>query len=119
MLRAYARVVGLGLVALGLMGFVSALGWALATNFYHVAVGSFFIYAGFLQRDAEDIRSIVGGLGTLLLLVKGATIVLSLLFSASPLYGPIEISCLVVGLLSILAARYLRDGTPAGGDRDS
>lgn len=70
MLRLYARIVGLVLVLIGLAGLVDVMGVSIATSFYHAAVGAFFTYLGFWQADTLVIRSVVGGMGVVLLLVK-------------------------------------------------
>jgi hypothetical protein len=77
------------------------------TNFYHVAVGAFFAYLGFLQRDTKVVRQVVGGMGVLLVFVEGAAIVVLLLSGENPLIEPIEVIYLALGILCILAAKYL------------
>lgn len=114
MLRTYASAAGIVLISLGLAGFLGAMGTDLPANFFHLGVGSMFAYLGFFQRDTEVVRKMVGGLGVLLLVVKGFVIVAPLLWEEPPLLAPIEITCLVVGLLSTLAARYLHDKRAAG-----
>jgi hypothetical protein len=59
-------------------------------------------------RDPEALRQMVGGLGVLLLVVKVVTILVPLLWQEPLHWGPIEVTCLLVGITSILAARYLR-----------
>ncbi len=113
-IRAYARVVGVGLILLGIAGLVSVVGLNPPANIFHLGVGGIFAYVGFLQRDVLVIRALVGGLGLLLLLVKGVVIVAPLLWGEAPLLAPVEITCLVVGILSVLAARYLPSGTSEG-----
>ncbi len=103
-LRAYARFAGLALVSLGLAGFIGVLGWDPLASFYHLCVGLFFAYAGFLQGDLVVVRRLVGGLGVLLLLVKVTTILTPLAWGGHAQHGPIEISCLIVGVISILVA---------------
>ena len=115
MLRLYARIVGLILVSLGLAGLVGVVEVSAATSFYHAAVGALFAYLGFWQRDVLVVRTVVGGMGVMLLLVKGITMSVPLLWGGAPLLGPMEVTCLVVGVLSILAARYLRDNAPTAG----
>lgn len=105
---------GLVLILLGLAGLADIVGLNLPVNIFHLGVGGLFAYVGFFQKDASVVRTVVGGLGLLLLLVKGVVIVAPLLWGESPLLSPIEITCLVVGLLSILAARYLPTGTSEG-----
>ena len=112
MLRAYARIVGIVLLLSALVGGANVINTAWPVDFFHATVGAIFAYIGFLQRDTEVVRQAVGGMGLLLLLVKGATIVAPLLWGETLLRGPIEITCLVVGALSVLAARYLRDSPP-------
>ncbi len=112
MIRAYAKIVGMLLVLIGLVGLVGVISTVRPTDLFHLAVGILFAYLGFLQRDTEVVRQVVGGMGVLLLLVKGTVILAPLLWGEPPFHGPIEITCLVVGLLSILVARYSRDRTP-------
>ena len=79
MLRAYARIVGIVLLLSALVGGANVINTAWPVDFFHAAVGAIFAYIGFLQRDTEVVRQAVGGMGLLLLLVKGATIVAPLL----------------------------------------
>ena len=111
MLRSYTRIVGLGLVLFGLAGLVDIVGLEPPANIFHLGVGGLFAYAGFMHKDVSIVRTIVGGLGLLLLLVKGTVIVAPLLWGDAPLFAPVEITCLVVGILSVLAARFLPSGT--------
>ncbi len=106
MIRTYAQVAAVLLIALAVAGLLG-LSWTVASVFYHAGVGALYAYVGFVQRDAESARLMIGGLGVLLLLVKGVTIVAPLLWGGSALHGPIEVTCLVVGISSILAAKYL------------
>lgn len=78
-------------------------------------MGVLFAYAGFLQRDTATVRQIVGGLGVLLLLIKAATVLAALVVYGRFEHGPVEVTCLLLGTGSVLAARYLRDGEPRGG----
>ena len=115
MLRLYARIVGLILISIGLAGLVGVVGVSAATSLYHTAVGALFAYLGFWQHDILVVRTVVGGMGVMLLLVKGITMLVPLLWGGAPLLGSMEVTCLVVGVLSILAARYLRDDAPTAG----
>ncbi len=82
------------------------------SGLFHAGVGILFGYAGFFQRDTTTIRQMVGGLGVLVIVVK-ALMVLALLAGYRHFeHGPIEISCLVAGITSILAARYLPGDRP-------
>ena len=113
-IRLYAWMVGLVLILLGLAGLADIVGLNVPVNIFHLGVGSLFAYVGFFQQDISIVRTVVGGLGLLLLLVKGVVIVVPLLWGEPLLLAPIEITCLVVGLLSVLAARYLPSGTSEG-----
>ncbi|MDP9475736.1 MAG: hypothetical protein M3R38_08610, partial [Actinomycetota bacterium] len=84
-----------------------------STNFYHACVGAFFAYLGFWQRDTVIVRRVVGGLGLMLLLVKAATTMVPLLWGGGILLGPIEMTCFVLGVLSVIFARYAADDAPA------
>ncbi len=105
MLRLYAGVAAAALLATGVAGISKLWGFDPLTGFYHVGVGVLFAYAGFSRSDSETVRQIVGGLGVLLLVVKVVEIVVFRLALRHFLYGPLEITCLVVGVTSILAAR--------------
>ncbi len=87
--------------------------------FYHVGVGLLFLYVGFWVRDPQTVRQMVLGLGVLLVVVKTITILVPLGWGGPPEHGSVEISCLVVGVLSILAARYLPDHRRSGRGRVS
>ncbi len=91
----------------------AGLSWTVGPILYHAAMGLMFAYVGFAQRDARLTRQVVGGLGVLLLVVKGTTILAPLLWGEHILHGPIEITCLLLGIASILAAAFLPDGRPS------
>ncbi len=107
--RYYARAVAVVLVLLGLSGFTRVLTWAWLPSVYHVGLGLLFGYVGLFVRDKEDMRRAVGGLGMLMVTVKGITLLVLLLLGENPLWGPTEMTCFAVGITSILAAIYLRD----------
>lgn len=114
-LRVYARVAGSILVLLGLAGLTLAPAFifvpqlSLVESFFHVLVGAIFLYVGFLNWAPAVVRSVVEGLGVLLLAGKAFMIVTGLAFwGGGHLFGPVEITCIVVGLTSVLAARYLK-----------
>lgn len=107
MLRIYAGVAAVALLATGLVGFSEVWGLDPLSGFYHVGVGVLFGYAAFFQRDATTVRQIVGGLGVLLLVIKAVTVLVVLLVYGRFEHGPVEVTCLVAGAGSILAARYL------------
>ena len=110
-IRTYARIAAIVLLAVAVFGF-SAWEWRVVSVFYHAGVGFLFLYVGFLLQDSTIVRQMVGGLGVLLLAVKAITILTLLTWGGHALHGPIEITCLAVGVSSVLAARYLPDDGP-------
>lgn len=104
----YARVAAVVLVLIGLAGTMGGLSWQFPSGIYHASIGLIFGYVGFFMRDLEAVRQMVGGLGVLLLVVKVATILVPLLWQEHLQWGPVEVTCLLVGITSILASRYLR-----------
>ena len=114
MIRTYARVAAVALLAAGVFGFSGLWGFDTLSGFYHVSVGALFTYAGFWQGDTAIVRQIVGGMGVLLLVVKAVTILGTLLVWRIIEHGLFEVTCLLAGVGSVLAARHLRDGEPGG-----
>lgn len=51
----------------------------------------------------------VGGMGLMLLLVKAVSTVAPLLWGGKLLLGPIEVTCFVVGVLSVAVAGLVKD----------
>lgn len=97
------------LLAFGVIGFFKLWGFTPLSGFYHAGVGALFAYAGFFESDTAVVRQIVGGLGVLLLVITTVT-VLSMLVGFGRFYhGPVQITSLVLGVGSILGARYLPD----------
>ncbi len=109
MIRTYARIVAVVLIALALLG-LAVLGWSMSEILYHGGLGLLFAVAGFWQRDATSVRIMVGGLGGVVTTIKAVEIAAAWVLPAVPLYlGPHEITCITVGIASLLAARYLPD----------
>lgn len=109
MLRTYTRIAGIILLAVAAAG-LAVFGWEAISVFYHAGVGLLFLYVGFSRLEAVTVRQMVGGLGVLMIVVKVITIATPLMWGGPPQHGPVEVTCLVVGVSSILAARYLKDG---------
>lgn len=107
MIRAYAKVVALVLEGIALAG-ATVVDWGVLATLYHAGLGILFAYVGFRPSlDTETSREIVAGLGLLVLTVEVVAILLSWLAPIHLMYGSIEITGLVVGVTSILAAKYL------------
>ena len=107
----YARIAAVVLLAVAALGF-STWDWRVVSVFYHAGVGLLFLCVGFLLKDTIIVRQMVGGLGVLLLAVKAITILTPLTWGGHALHGPVEITCLAVGVSSVLAAKYLPEDRP-------
>lgn len=106
--RAYAGAV---LIALGAAGLLLSPGSGPAGSLFQISAGALFIFAGLVQRDPVVSRRFVGGMGVLLLFGAGATVCARLLLEGGArVLGPVQASCLVVGLLSVLVARRAEPG---------
>ncbi len=104
----YARIAGVVLLGVAVLGLLT-LSWEAVSVFFHAAVGLLYLYVGFGLRDLASVRQMVGGLGVLLVVIKTITIATPLMWGGPPQHGAVEVTCLMVGILSILAARYLPD----------
>lgn len=114
-LRAYAGATGIALMGLGAAGFLFLPGQSLTGSLFQVLVGALFVYAGLGQRDPVVARRFVGGMGVLLLLGAGATVFFGLLLGGvTGVLGPVQASCLVVGIASVLVARRAEPGVLLG-----
>ncbi len=111
MIRTYARIAAVVLVAVAVAGLV--VGWSTGEVFSHLGVGLLFGYAGSLQTDTTAVRLMVGGLGVLVTAIKVAELLGMWFLRVRPFHlDPHQITCLAVGITAILAARYLPDDTP-------
>lgn len=112
LLRIYACGAGLVLLAVGLAGFTVSPKMNAAESFFHLAVGVLFVYLSLWQRDRDVVRTVIGGMGVLLLLSKGAVVAIVVLVgSGEPLFGSVEVVCFTVGFLSVIVARLGRDAS--------
>lgn len=115
MLRIYAGAAGSLLLVVGLSGFTVLPKLNAAESFFHAGVGALFVYLGLWQRDRIVVRTVVGGMGVLLLLSKGAVVAVVLLVNEAPHpFGPVEVVCFAVGMASVIVARLARDPAGAG-----
>ena len=106
-IRVYAAIVGILLLLVALLRITGPIPTAFPADLFHASVGAFFALLGFLQRDAEALRQVIGGMGVLLVIGKGIILFILLAWGEAPFHGPIEITCFIAGVLSILAARHL------------
>ena len=107
-ITAYARLVGIALLVLAAAG-LALSGWNQAAIYYLASVGLFFLLVGSSRLEGTYVRRIVGGFGVLLVAIGGTAILATWLSPMRYLHGPIEIASLIVGVASILAARFLPD----------
>ncbi len=114
MIRTYARIAAVVLLVVAIAGLV-VLDWSTSAVIYHLGLGLLFAYVGFLAPNHGHVRRMVMGLGVLVLGVK-ALMVLAVWVGYGHLeHGPVAVTCLVVGISSILAARYIPDDHDGGG----
>jgi hypothetical protein len=107
-ITAYARIAGVALLAVA-AAIAVFFGWGAASIFYPAGLGLSFLYLGVSRLETAIVRQMIGGLGVLLVVVTAVAIVASWLLPMRYLRGPIELTGLIVGIASILAARYLPD----------
>jgi hypothetical protein len=113
-IAAYTGIAGIVMLATAAVGLV---GWGSDTVSvsYHAGMDLFFLFVGPSGLGITTIRQIVEGFGVLLVAVGGVTILATWLLPIHYLHGPIEITCLIVGIASVLSARYLPDRRRARG----
>ncbi len=91
MVRAYAGIVGLSLILIGVVGLLlgersllGVLNIDIVEDLVHLASGGLLAYVGFGQRDAGLLRNVVGGVGVVYLLVGLLGFVTPSLFGLLP-----------------------------------
>ncbi len=113
-MKTYAKMVAVVLLVLALAG-ATILDWRSATNFYHAGLALLFGYVGFFGANHGYVRRMVMGLGVLVLGVKALMVLAEWVGYGHFEHGPVAVTCLVVGIASILAARYIPDDHDGGG----
>ena len=113
--HSYARAVAVALAVVGAAALSGVVKAAHGSGVVYLFTGTLFAYAGFWNRDAGVVRSLVGGLGVLYLLYG---LVMAVLFLAwgFPYEGKGLVQCLAnaaFGGLSVLLA-----GTWSGEDEN-
>ncbi len=86
---------------------------------YHAGLGLLFLFLGFRQVDPYILRQAIGGLGVWVLVIKSVMIVALLVAFGYIEHFPLALTCFVVGISSILAARYLPDGRSSGEEEEA
>lgn len=76
MARQYAQIVGIVLLLLGVAGLLlgdgilaSALNIDLTEDLVHLVIGALFVYLGFAKVDNATVKTVVGAVGAVLILV--------------------------------------------------
>ena len=112
--RTYGQVIGVVLLALGVVGlfsgdqFLGLLNIEIIEDVVHLAVGAVLLYVGFMLKDAAMGRSIVTVVGATLLLVGVIGFVSPSLFGLLPKVGynlVDNVVHLVLGALGIYVGR--------------
>jgi hypothetical protein len=120
MVRAYAGIVGVSLILIGVVGLVlgersllGVLNIDILEDITHLVTGGLLAYVGFGQRDVGLARSVVGGLGVIYLVVGIVGFVAPALFGLLPHgYSVVDnLIHLVAGVLSIAVAFVQRGVT--------
>jgi hypothetical protein len=107
----YARVMGVALIPLGVVGTPGVLGDVVGPveGILYLGTGGIFLYVGLGRMDARDIRGVVGGMGVLYLATGAFVVFVSTVYELPPLsdydlwddYGHIAF-----GSLSIFVAGF-------------
>ena len=91
LVRSYAQIVGVVIVLLGVLGLVlgeqhlgGMLNIDLVEDIVHLVTGGALAYAGFAIRDNATVRTIVGGLGVVYVVIGVLGFVSSTLFGLIP-----------------------------------
>ncbi len=120
MVRAYAGIVGVSLILIGVVGLVlgersllGVLNIDILEDITHLVTGGLLAYVGFGQRDVGLARSVVGGLGVIYLVVGIVGFVAPALFGLLPHgYSVVDnLIHLAAGGLSIAVAFVQRGAT--------
>lgn len=76
MVREYAKYMGIAIVLIGVLGvflgdqsLMNLVNIDIVEDFVHLLTGGLMAYAGFASRDADTVRTTVGGIGILYLMV--------------------------------------------------
>ena len=122
MVRQYAQVVGVVVILIGVVGLLlgeqALLGLVnidVVEDVVHLATGGLLAYVGFAQRDIRLVRSVVGGLGVVYLLVGALSFIAPTLFGLLPHgYSIVDnVAHLTLGVLGIAVTWVVRREAPA------
>src|SRR5215211_4322726 len=86
MLRIYARLLAVALVAMAVVATVRIPNWALGVSVLYVGSAAVFAYAGFRRGEAALVRSVVAAMGSLFL-ASGLLLALAMGVAGFPIEG--------------------------------
>jgi hypothetical protein len=118
MVRTYAKVVGVVIVLIGLVGLVAGtqlLGLVnieIAEDLVHLLSGGIMAAVGFGVRDTNVVRTVVGVIGVVYLVVTVLGFVAPMLFGLLPVHGYSLVDNLihlVLGVLGVAVAWLVPD----------
>lgn len=126
--RTYAQIVGVVLLIAGVLGLVlgdpragllGLLNIDLVEDLVHIVTGGILAYAGFMIRDNATVRTVVGALGVVYLVVGVLGFVNASLFGLLPSGLKVfdNIFHLALGVISIAIAWFIGRETETAGTR--
>ncbi len=122
MVRTYAKVVGIVIILIGVVGLfagdrlLGAVNIEIAEDIVHILTGGLMAVVGFASRDDGLVRTVVGVLGVVYLLVTVLGFVAPKLFGLLPVHGYSIVDNLihlVLGVAGVVVAWVLGRNAPA------
>ncbi len=119
MVRLYAKVVGVSVILIGVVGLLlgdksllGVLNIDLAEDGIHLLTGGLLAYAGFAARDLKVVRAIVGGIGVAYLVVGVVAFVKPMFFGLIPSGYEVVLDNLIhltLGVLGIFVGFFRKE----------
>jgi len=119
MVRLYAKVVGVTVILIGVVGLLlgdkslfGVLNIDLAEDGIHLLTGGLLVYAGFAASDLKVVRAIVGGIGVAYLVVGVVAFATPMFFGLIPSGYKVVLDNLIhltLGVLGIFMGFFLAD----------
>jgi len=119
MVRLYAKVVGVTVILIGVVGLLlgdnslfGVLNIDLAEDGIHLLTGGLLVYAGFAASDLKVVRAIVGGIGVAYLVVGVVAFATPMFFGLIPSGYKVVLDNLIhltLGVLGIFVGFFLAD----------
>ncbi len=119
MVRLYAKVVGVSVILIGIIGLLlgdksllGVLNIDLAEDGIHLLTGGLLAYAGFVVRSLKVVRAIVGGIGVAYLVVGVVAFAKPMFFGLIPSGYEVVFDNLIhltLGVLGIFVGFFLKE----------